>query len=193
MTRTESISLAEFSGQNSPFLRDPIEAFQLGDANSDRHRLTELLAIDAGREAAFGAANLAAFDENNDQRLSLTEYRVSMLGNFNYPWHVIPVDQNLDRRLSFNEFRFDDRSLFHLQRRFYFHRLDIDRDGELSLDEFTFETSKSQSLVRLATNGSERKQVFRADDFPDCGSPDVSPDGRFLLFDAKGTRRRTNQ
>lgn len=186
----EIVSLAEFSNTEGPFLKDPIEAFRSADRNSDQGLdLAELAESVSKSRAHLVSPNLAAFDQDDDQRLSLTEYRVSMLGNFNYPWHVIPSDQNRDRRMSFKEFRFADRGLFHLQRRFYFHRLDADRDGELTPNEFPFETSEPNALYVVSLSGSDRKQIYRDEDYPVCGSPDVSPDGRSLIFDAKANEQ----
>ncbi len=187
------ISLAEYSHRSSPFLRDPIEQFRSADTNSDnRLDANELARSTPNNRSHLIGPNLAAFDENQDQQLSLTEYRVSMLGNFNYPWHIVQVDDNRDRRLSFDEFRFGDRGLFQLQRRFYFHRLDLDRDGVLSLSEFPFETVQIRALVRMSADGAEQRLIFSDDDYPICGSPDVSPDGRSILFDA-GTMQSANQ
>lgn len=184
------ISVAEFSSPDSPFLKDPIAAFQSADQNGDEGLdLSELTESIPKSHAHLVKPNLAAFDQDGDGRLSMTEYRVSMLGNFNYPWHTIPIDQNRDRRMTLKEFRFSDRGLFHLQRRFYFHRLDIDQDGELSPDEFPFDTSQPNSLHVVSVTDSERKEIYRDENYPVCGSPDVSPNGRELLFEAKVTEQ----
>ncbi len=189
----EVISLSEFSHHSSPFLRDPVDAFHAADANSNnRLDFDELMQASPKNRQHLIGPNLAAFDEDQDQQLSLTEYRVSMLGNYNYRWHAIPIDDNRDRRLSFDEFRFHGRSLFQLQRRFYFHRLDLDRDGVLALNEFPFETVKIRSLVRISVDDKQQTSIFSDDSYPRCGSPDVSPDGRSILFDA-GPMQPSNQ
>jgi Ca2+-binding EF-hand superfamily protein len=185
------ISLAEFASRKSPFLRDVVAIFQAADRSGDGNLdLAELHAATPDHRQHLIQSNLAAFDEDRDQQLSFTEYRVSMLGNYNYPWQWAPIDENRDRRLSFQEFKFHDWSLFQLQRRFYFHRLDLDQDGELSVDEFHFVTSPLQTLVRLSLSDSaaEAETIFHDEDYPICGSPDVSADGRWVLFDAAPPR-----
>ncbi len=126
-------------------------------------------------------SNLAAFDEDSDRQLSLTEFRLSMLGNFNYPWESLPQDEDHDDALSFEEFTFHPRDLFQLQKRYYFHRLDRNGDNRLTLDEFEFEQQKSYGLYRISRGGEEVDEIYRSERFPTIGSPSVSNDGRSVL------------
>ena len=178
------ITLAEFAASDSPYLKDPFAVFRAADTNQDgRLDRRELnLAIPRSRQYLI-PSNLVAFDLDGDGGLSLDEFRVSMLGTYNAAWENMPKDANRDQRLSFDEFKFDNRNLFGLQRRYYFHRLDINGDRLLSADEFEFQKHRVHSIYRISTDGEESRQIYRDEDFPFVGSPDVSADGRWILFD----------
>ncbi len=128
------------------------------------------------------ASTMVAFDQNRDQLLSLQEFRVSMLGNMNYPWSKRPVDLNRDGVLSYDEFIFHNTDLFQLQRRLYFHRLDRNRDRRLSLDEFEFNEAKPNAVRMESVDGKSKVVIFQDENFPVLGLPDVAPDGTRMLF-----------
>ncbi len=179
------LSLAEFSDPDGPNVVDPIETFRKADVDNDELLdEKELRRATEKRRMHLVKSNLAGFDDNGDGKLSLSEYRLSMLGNYNYPWETIPRDDDRDHLLSFDEFKFHKRDLFQLQRRYYFHRLDRDGDGFLSAAEFEFSKHKLHSLYRVSVNGEESTELYRHEDFPVLGSPSVSPDGGWILFDA---------
>ncbi len=180
----QQITLAEFAAPGSPHLLDPNAMFRDADADGDgRLVLDELQQSTSSARQYLIRSNLSAFDKDGDGGLSLDEFRVSMLGTFNAPWENVPKDENRDQRLSFDEFKFDTRNLFGLQRRYYFHRLDANGDQYLSPDEFEFRTHKVHSLYRISIDGEESRELYRHEDFPLVGSPDISPDGRWVLFD----------
>jgi Ca2+-binding EF-hand superfamily protein len=180
----DDISLAEFADSGGLQLRDPIETFRHADVNLDALLdLNELQAATPESHAHLIRLNLSAFDDDSDGKLSLTEYRLSMLGNANYPWQTLPEDKNGDDQISFEEFRFHPRNLFQLQRRYYFHRLDQDADGKLSPSELQFKRRLKYSMYRISVDGEESRMIFRDEKFSVCGSPAVSPDGRWILFD----------
>ena len=182
--QNRSVTLAEYTAAGEPNVCDPIEDFRKADTNFDGGLdIVELRAATPKPRAYLIRSNVAAFDENGDGKLSLSEYRVSMLGNYNCLWENMPKDQDRDQRLSFAEFKFDTRNLFQLQRRLYFHELDRDGDNQLSPEEFEFRMHKIFSLHRISVNGEDSREIFRDEDLPMLSSPDVSRDGRWILFD----------
>jgi len=181
----EIVTLAEFSLPGGPNIVDPIELFRSADANRDSLLdEDELNVATPTHRSHLVQSNLSAFDNDHDGMMSLAEFQVSMLGNFNYPWETIPKDEDQDQQLSFDEFKFHRRDLFQLQRRYYFHRLDLDGDGRLTPDEFEFQPYKLHSIFRVSVDGKDVQELYQHEDFPVCGSPAVSPDGGWILFDA---------
>ena len=186
----DAVDLAEFANQSGPYLRKPADLFAKADANAD-----QLLSQAELREAVGSprkhlvASNIRAFDDDGDQQLSLAEYRVSMLANFNYPWEMRPKDIDRDGLLSYKEFKFHTRDLFQLQRRYYFHRLDRDGSKMLDSSEFDFEPYKLHSLYRVSVNGEHSEEIYRNEEFPVVSSPSISPDGSWVLFDASPPER----
>ncbi|MGI9472970.1 MAG: hypothetical protein ACR2NZ_15625 [Rubripirellula sp.] len=179
------VTLAEFSRRNGPYLRDPIAMFRSADRNGDDGLdAAELKASVSSGRAHLVGPNLKAFDDDDDGKLSLAEYRVSMLANFNYPWDMRPQDEDRDGRISYAEFKFHPRNLFQLQKRYYFHRLDRDQDNYLDTDEFDFEQYRLHSLYRVSVDGENSRKLYQHEDFPIVSSPSVSRDGRGILFDA---------
>lgn len=180
----DDISLAEFGDPDGRHLRDPIEEFRHADVNLDALLDSgELQAAISKSHSHLIRLNLAAFDDDSDGKLSLREYRLSMLGNVNYSWHKLPEDKDGDDQISYQEFRFHPRNLFQLQRRYYFHRLDRDADGKLTPGELNFKRRLKYSLYRISTGGEESRRLYRDEKFGVCSSPAVSPDSRWILFD----------
>jgi TolB protein len=180
-----AVDLSEFAKQTGPYLRRPIQFFGEADTNADKLLSQSELqsAIRTPRKHLI-ISNIKAFDDDGDEQLSLPEFRVSMLSNFNYPWEMRPKDIDRDGLLSYSEFKFHTRDLFQLQRRYYFHRLD--RDGSKTLDssEFDFEPYKLHSLYRVSVNGEHSEEIYRNEEFPVVSSPSISPNGGWVLFDA---------
>ncbi|MGB0598031.1 MAG: hypothetical protein ACPGLY_15195 [Rubripirellula sp.] len=189
----ERITLAEFSKPDGPYLRNPNAMFDAADTDQNQRLSHQELRNSIPKERQYLIpSNLVAFDKDGDGSLSIDEFCISMLGTFNCSWENVPKDENRDQRLSFNEFKFDTRNLFGLQRRYYFHRLDANGDQSLSVDEFAFRKHKVHSLYRVSMNGEDSRELYRHNDFPFVGSPDVSADGQWILFEgtpAEGTNR----
>ena len=177
------ISYPEFAHYTAQNFFDPVEWFRSADTNLDAWIDAEELAkaTDESRQHLV-RSTFSGFDSDNDEKLSLQEYRLSMHANVNYPWEVRPVDLDRDGRLSYDEFVFNDLDAFQLQRRYYFHRLDRDVDGQLSLAEFDFQTQRPMGIHLRSVDGTVSHEVYQDREFPQCGWPCVSPDGRQILF-----------
>ena len=181
--RNGAVTYPEFAHHASENYFDPIEWFRKADTNLDaKLDASEIAgAVDDSRRHLV-ASTFSAFDDDNDSLLSLQEYRLSMLGNVNYTWSYQPIDSNRNGQLTYDEFVFHSADLFQLQRRYYFHRLDKDENGALSLDEFEYRAQNPLSIHQVSIDGVESRQIYRSDDFPRCGWPTVSPDGKRILF-----------
>lgn len=177
------ISYAEFAHQESQNYFDPIEWFRAADndldASLDRNELNYGSPIERQH---LVASTFSAFDNNGDGKLSLIEYRRSMHANVNCAWHLLPVDADRDGKLSYGEFVFDRAEVFQLQRRYFFHRLDRDGDGQLSDDEFEFRKQTPHALRMLSATTSESRLLYQDPEFPRCDWPTVSPDRQTVLF-----------
>lgn len=180
-----AVNLSEFAVRTGPYLRKPIQLFEEADTDTDRLlSQAELRASIRSPRKHLVASNIKAFDDDGDEQLSLAEFRVSMLANFNYPWEMRPKDIDRDGLLSYKEFKFHTRDLFQLQRRYYFHRLDRDGNKKLDASEFDFEPYKLHTLYRVSVNGEQSDEIYRNEKFPVVSSPSISPDGAWVLFDA---------
>ena len=162
---------------------DAVEWFRRADR--DLSGFLDMMEIEEAAEEArqhLVPSTIEAFDQNHDQLLSLQEFRLSMLGNLNYPWAKRPVDLNRDGVLSYDEFIFHNTDLFQLQRRFYFHRLDRNRDRRLSPMEFDFNEAKPNAIRMESKDGNRKTVIYQDQRFPVLGLPDVSPDATRMLF-----------
>lgn len=177
------LTLDEFADERGPNLVDPIGSFRSADTNLDAMLDAEELAkAIPDYRANLISSTLSGFGK--DGKISLNDYRLSMLGNVNYSWASIPKDENNDDLLSFEEFVFSNkRNLFQLQRRLYFHRFDRDGDKRLSSVEFEFRAKPRHSLILFSLETGETKEIYKRKEFPTCGSPMVSADGKTVAFD----------
>ncbi|MCA9053694.1 MAG: PD40 domain-containing protein [Planctomycetaceae bacterium] len=162
---------------------DVVVTFCNADTNFDGLMDAEELATatPAWRQRALPMI-LPAFDDDGDGKLSLPEYRVCPFGNFLCSWEQVKRDTDRDRRLSFAEYAYDKQNFLLLQR-LYFHRFDRDGDGWLTQEEFAFELQPSHALYRLSVDGSKFERFWSNEKLPDGGSPEMSPDGKWVLFD----------
>jgi WD40 repeat protein len=179
------VDLEEYAQLNGPNYRDVLGDFSEADRDRDRSlSRDELLNFVPLHRRHLVDTNLVAFDDDGDKVLSIAEYRLSMLANYNYPWELMPKDDDLDGQISFDEFQFHPRDLFQLQKRYYFHQLDLDHDGLLSDDEFVFQPQQNHSLISLDSRGEHVRQIFKTQKYPRVGSPAVRAGGGDLLFHA---------
>ena len=185
------IDLQEYSSSTGSNFRNVVEDFQSLDLNRDGLATLEELrgSVPLPRRHLVDT-NLAAFDDDDDGRLSIDEYRLTMLANYNYPWEHLPEDDDLDGQISFDEFQFHPRDLFQLQKRYYFHRLDRDQDGLLSEDEFVFQRQPMHGLVRFeigrdaGSDGGSSREIFSDKKYPRLGSPVIGRGDSEVLFHA---------
>jgi dipeptidyl aminopeptidase/acylaminoacyl peptidase len=177
------ITYLEYAQPTAPNYFDPIEWFRGADKDLDACLGAEELAkaCDPARQHLL-SSTISGFDDDDDGKLSLREYRLSMLANVNYTWETQPVDLDRDGSLSYDEFVFHSVDLFQLQRRYYFHRLDRSADGRLSLNEFAFKTQSPCSIYLRSADARESRLVYQGREYPQCGWPSVSPDGKQVLF-----------
>lgn len=165
---------------------DPVLRFREADADCDG--LLDAAELHAGLTGGtayrqpLAPVCLAAFDFDGDGKLSLDEYRVSMLGNWICNWIGFRQDKNRDQAITFDEFLYEPESFLLLQR-LYFHYLDRDGDGRLVKTEYPYEENPPQAVYRLAADGSRMDLLFRDPQYPNGGSPEISPDGEWIAFD----------
>lgn len=165
---------------------DPVLRFREADTNFDGllngEELDAALTGGIAYRKPLAPVCLAAFDLDGDGQLSLDEYRLSMLGNWIGNWTGFRLDKNRDQAITFDEFLHEPDGFLLLQR-LYFHYLDRDGDGRLVKQEYPYEENPPHSLYRLAADGSRMDLLFRNPQYPTCGSPEISPDGKWIAFD----------
>ena len=180
--RDDQFDFKEFAKSNHS--TDPVTSFLKCD--QDLNGLLSAEELEQLPPERFPLADflLPSFDDDHDGSLSLSEYQFSPVNNLLAMWHW-SKDKNEDGKLSFDEFRYDPGIALTALSAEYFRRLDVDRDQLLSLDEFAFET----------TNTSARQRELRVQypdgsillitipDYPNTGSPQLSPDGKWLAVD----------
>ncbi|MCA9053693.1 MAG: EF-hand domain-containing protein, partial [Planctomycetaceae bacterium] len=162
---------------------DPIELFRRADADCDgRVSVDELSGVAQAHQQMLPALMIPAFDDDGDGLLTLSEFRVSMLGNTICGWHTTRTDKNRDGVLTFDEFLFQPDDFLLLQR-LYFYRFDADGDGRLIQSEFPYVEFNPNTLYRLAADGSSMEMIWQDKSRPTAGSPEISPDGKWIAFD----------
>ncbi|MEM1070935.1 MAG: EF-hand domain-containing protein [Planctomycetota bacterium] len=188
--RNGQVSYLEFAHPDSNQHFDPIEFFRAADVNLDAELdADELFRASSEPRRHLVASTFSGFDSNEDARLTLQEYRLSLHANVNFTWHRTPIDVSRDGKLSYDEFVFHSFDLFHLQRRYYFHRLDRDADGFLDHREFTFHSRAPDSVLLGSLPGKETQLLYRDADYPHCGWPVLAPDASAVLFHRQPTDR----
>ena len=181
------VTYLEYSHYRAPeSFFDPVSWFRNADKDLDARLSQQELEVRLEpHQLHMLSSAVVAFDIDGDHLLNLQEFRLSMLGNVNYPWHRKPLDKNRDGALSYDEFVFHDVDLFQLQRRYYFHRLDLNHDGTLSPDEFGFKTEKPNAIYLKHRDGGVSQLVYQDKRYPELNHPSISADGRKLLFERR--------
>lgn len=122
------------------------------------------------------------FDEDKDGAICLREYQLMPHCNLLTGW-LEAVDANNDGHLSLTEFHLIQGLPLTSLTAEYFHRLDIDGDDLLSLDEFQFQSQyqRPNEIYAQLPDGSSVSIAFP--DFPIVYSPEISPDGKWVAVD----------
>lgn len=190
-SRDGQISIAEWCTARARWQRDPVVEFLAWDTSRDgKLDRRELLAGLPESARPMATAVFKAFDLDQDDAFSLTEFRLSILANPVLPWLTEIVDLNGDDALAFAEFKFHTPRAS-LLRYLYFQRLDINRSGKIERDEFPFRTKVPDEFFVLNADGTGWKSLYKFEGHPACGSPCVSPDGKLIAFDANDPQRRS--
>ena len=134
-----------------------------------------------------------AFDTDRNGTLSLDEYRLTMHCNQVAHWGSVVVDTDGDGVLSLAEFRFENAAPVPVLRFVYFGLHDLNHDGVLDPKEFPFKTKARREVYSLNADGSDYKRLFGVEAFPMLGSPSVSPDGKWIAFDAHGPKKTLSE
>ncbi|MBD3673312.1 MAG: PD40 domain-containing protein [Planctomycetaceae bacterium] len=182
-----SITLEESTAPQGNYYEDPILMFRRNDTDLNTLVSREEMQkqLPEHRHPLIPTV-YQHFDADQDGAITLAEYRMSPLGNPVCPWWYILTDSDRDRKLVFEDFKYryyENRLLW----RFYFARFDTDGNNALTTDEFPFKTLPPQSLHKMNLATHEIELLYRNESLPFCGSPAVSPDGKYILFDGRGT------
>ncbi len=186
------ISFDEWQTLPSRGLISPVNDFRKLDTNLDaRVDKAELLKDVPAWKKQMSDCVFPGFDTDSDGFLTLSEYRMTMQANPCVRWQMPVADLDGDHELTFSEFKFDTMR-FPLLRWLYFHRLDTNRNGTLTTNEFNFRVKAPDEFFIVNADGTGWRSLFRFETHFACGSPDVSPDGKTLAFDAWSVKPRTS-
>lgn len=183
---------------------DGLQQFLWMDRNVDG--LVDQLEIDAARapwQEGMAKSLISAFDDDRDGKLSLVEFRLTPFGNPVADWYFVRTDPDSDGKLSWSEFysglpaSLQEKSpgLIGIYGE-YFQRFDRNHDGSLDQMEYDFivPTPPTSRIFRATANEMEVELIVGIGTLGvrSFGSPDLSPDGRRLAFDATPARGLTN-
>lgn len=184
------VTFAEWCRQRDYGVQDPVNEFRRLDANLDaRVDPQELVNGTPESKRQMTAHIFPAFDMDRDGSLTLTEYRLTPLANPLLDWQRRLKDKDGDGSLSFEEFDFGPK--FPLLRYLYFRYYNQNADQLLDSNEFVFEKRVPMAFYALNEDGSNWQKLFEMEGYYNCGSPDVSPDGKWMAFDAWKINPRT--
>lgn len=183
------LTLAEWAS-SSEGLADPLLRFRMLDSNLDARLDSDELTTGLPAEQKHFDL-IPAFDLDEDGTLDLAEFRFAIPANPLLGWHRILQDRDSDQHISFAEFSFSNTLQFPLLRLVYFERLDRNGDELLGKDELTFRARLPNELFVVNSDGSGWRPLLRFRGYPALGSPAVSPDGKWIAFDAHRVQPRT--
>lgn len=179
------VSFDEWIHLGGRAVRDPMEEFRQLDTNLDaRVDPDELRKGTPDWQQSMSKPVFPGLDWNQDGVLSLVEYRTTMQANSILMWQEPVSDRNGDDFITLNEFSFDTLRQFALLRMMYFQRFDRNHDKQLDPTEWEFRVRTADAFYVLNEDGTGWKKFFEFKDHKGCGSPAISPDGKWLAFDA---------
>jgi Tol biopolymer transport system component len=158
-----------------------IAEFQAVDGNQDGYLDREELQNVPSYKLKVASHALPAFDFDGDGKLSLGEYRFTPLANPLVDWNRDLADA--DGSLTFAEY-IDRSEPFVLLYWNYFQKFDLNSDGVLDTDEYSFRARTPEAVYGLNADGTGWAKLFQWPGYPVCGSVAVSPDGRKIACDA---------
>jgi Ca2+-binding EF-hand superfamily protein len=183
------ITYSEWSAMADRYI-DPIATFLSIDGDFDgRLSKTELLKGTPDWQQSVARHVFPGFDLDRDGFLSLDEYRLAPPANKIVRWHEPLEDRDGDGLLRLSEFHWERVPWPLALEAEYFKLLDLNQDGRLDLDEFSFNTP------RRDLNRDFRKYDANGDGALGDGElaaavGDKPRAGRLLkLFDRDGDRR----
>ncbi len=183
LDRSGWLSFEEFSRNIPSGMNDPIEQFRRMDTNLDAALdPAEILAGTPEWQKPLARTVFPGFDSDGNGTLSLAEYQLTMQANMILGWQGKLNDADRDSLLSYEEFTFD-RGQFPLLRRLMFTRLDRSGDSHLTQEELAFPIRMPDALFVLEADGTGWRKLTDSKEYPNCGSPAVSPDGKWIAFD----------
>jgi len=134
------------------------------------------------------------FDQDEDDRLSLSEYRLTPLANWLDLWQNSRVDRDNDGLLSRLEFSWNETPVVSLSGLIseYFSRLDKDDSGTLDLDEFVFQTSRRDPRREILSRDKNGDQQLSLEEYL-AAAPSGEPAGRrdFQILDVNADQQLT--
>ncbi|MFM9964730.1 MAG: hypothetical protein ACKV2Q_26285 [Planctomycetaceae bacterium] len=161
---------------------DPINEFRRLDTNlNGKLNLIELMAGTPDWIKVSATCAFPGFDFDRDGELSLNEFRLTLRANPVANWASVLVDVDGDERISRAEFVYD--RAVPLLRFVYFKILDTNGDGVLDTQEFKFKLKIRRAAYALNADGTGWQRLFDVKEYPQFGSPAVSPDGKRIAFD----------
>ncbi|QDU09839.1 EF-hand domain-containing protein [Gimesia aquarii] len=144
-----TLTMAEWKSDLTHWI-DPVGSFLAFDTDFDgRLSREELLSGTPSWQLPVTEFLFPGFDLNGDTVLSLQEYRETPFANLALIWQELRTDRDNDGYLSITEFQWD-RDLFGAAlAQEYFQRFDVNQDGKLSLDEFTFRINQAKAPLEI--------------------------------------------
>jgi len=163
---------------------EPVQQFRQWDTSLDaRLDRAEVLAALPNYSQNIGPNVFDAFDADHDGLLDLREFLLTPLANPLLPWHETRADANGDGVITPEEFVWNDGLELIALNRVYFDRLDLDHNGQLTLDEFPSRGWKWNLEGLLRSLDTNADGLLSQDEFVSRETQPEQARRDFLLFD----------